>query len=316
MVVVVEHVTGPNEGSGVLVLEPRPHRQALVDQARVGVEAPPLVRRGAGGARGGRDAEGSDGLVRERLQVHGHDPPRAVGIRPLREPGKAHLSCGLAEEDARLAGLEGAAPGRHLHTSEGVRVVGHDVDDAQEGIGPEEGRPGTADDLDLLDVLHREVQVDDGGAAADVLVDAVAVEEDEHVLGAAGGEPARHAPDDDPSPPQVVGQDLDAGDRLQHFLQCPRAHAPDLLVRHHRDDAGRLLQGLRAAGGDGDRDVEQVVQLEVLEVVEVSQLLEECFLRPRLRLLGEERGRGQGGAEEDDAQQGGPCHPTSSGSFL
>src|SRR5205814_6236507 len=93
--------------------------------------------------------------------------------------------------------LEGAAAEGQLVAAEGVDALRHDVDDAHQRAGAVDDGPGAAHDFDALDVLDGQVEVDRGGAPEHVLVEAHAVEQEEHVLGAATGQATRDAAEHD-----------------------------------------------------------------------------------------------------------------------
>jgi hypothetical protein len=121
----------------------------------------------------------------------------------------------------------------------------HDVDDAREGAGAVEHRPGAAHHLDALDVLEV-----DAGVVADVrgvepvVVGGVPVEEDEHAVAVVAR--AAEAAEARGLVGAVVAE-VDAADAAQRLGDGGVAHRAQLLRRDDGDRARRVLDALRGA---------------------------------------------------------------------
>ena len=174
----------------------------------------------------------------------------AVVLRAERE-GRAALAVvlhlvgqlgALAEQRELVAEADGGAPGGEevalrdeMHPFEVLRVLRHDVDDAEHRLGPVEHRPRSEAHLDVVDELERDPRAPpEVRRPVPLLVDRVAVDEQEHVVA-------------------VVS-------REQHAAR-PDLDVVEVVLRHHpeRQEVDGLREGLDAVAAeifrrdDGDR---------------------------------------------------------------
>ena len=77
---------------------------------------------------------------------------------------------------------------------------------------------------------------------------------------------------DDPLTPDVVDVHFDTGDRLERVGERPQAHAADVLVGDHRDDARSLLDALHRPCRNRHGPIEQVVERQFVEILELPDL--------------------------------------------
>ncbi len=121
-----------------------------------------------------------------------------------------------------------------------------DVDDAGHGVAAIEARRRTADDLDLLDVDRGDVaQVDD---AVDAAEEALAVEEDEHLVRIG----ALHADRAGAETELLVLVHVDVGDQAQDRVDATGLRRLDLLARDHLRRHRRLVDRVRRLGTGDD----------------------------------------------------------------
>ena len=294
LVVPAEHVERPDVRAAVVRLEPAAEREVAVGHGEVGVHRVAVVAGAAGRERDGADAGGGQRAVGGGLGVGGHVEPGTARVHELDEAGQAHVVERGAVAEVVEEGLEGPAAEGQLVAAEGVDALRHDVDDAHQGARAVDDGAGPAHDLDALDVVDGQVEVDGGGAAEDVLVEADPVEEHEDVLGAAARQGRGHGADHDAAAADAVRDHLHARHRLQQLLQRARARAPDVLLAQHGDQAGLVLR--HAGALLARRHLQERVEVDVLDVLDVPELLDQAGPRLLLlRLLGRRRfGRGRG----------------------
>ena len=89
----------------------------------------------------------------------------------------------MPEADGGALGREEVALADEVEALEVLRALGHDVDDAQHGLRAVQDRARPQDHLDVIDELERNARpTPEVRRAAPLLVDRVAVDEQEHVV--------------------------------------------------------------------------------------------------------------------------------------
>ena len=138
---------------------------------------------------------------------------------------------------------------QQLHAAPVARPLGDDVDEAEHGVRAVHHRAGPHDDLDVVDELDRDARPDaEVGAAADLLVDGVAVEQQQEVAAPiARDEDAARA---DLAAVQVVGAGDAQRQEVDGLSERLDAVAPQVLAR---DDGRQRRSRAGPLGLLGDR---------------------------------------------------------------
>jgi hypothetical protein len=142
--------------------------------------------------------------------------------------------------------------------------AGDHVDHGEEGVGAVERRTGATDDLDALD--HVDIDEKFGaevGLAENVVIDAVAVDEDEQaIVGIAEAAKAAYA---DETVVAIVG-DVEAADGFENVGERAIAVFLYFVGGDYRDGGWGVAGVLHALGGGVDGDVHKVFEVELGEV--------------------------------------------------
>jgi hypothetical protein len=204
------------------------------------------------GALAVRELQGAAG---ERVRVGSVE-------RPLPEPAAVADPSKGTFHPLAASGLHDSSLGR-------PGALGDDVDDAVDRVGPPQGGPGTADDLDPLHVLEEGVLHVPEDAREQRRVDAASIDQDQQLVGGGDVEPAGR---DGPGAAVGLGH-LNAVGEPQGLGERRRPGAPEILPGEHRDRGRGAGEALAAPGDGGHVDLHQLLDREPLEVLRRHRLL-------------------------------------------
>ena len=163
-------------------------------------------------------------------------------------PGKALFLGSRAQLDKTALGIGG--------------MLGDDVDHPVDGIGSPQGRAGTADDLDPLDILQQDVLHFPVNPGKSVAVNAAAIDQDQQFVGeAAVGTAAVHRP--------LVGvdaRDVEAGHHAQGVRDVGHPGLFQVFVGDDEDGRGAVGEALALAADRGHLDTHQIFEAQFIEI--------------------------------------------------
>ncbi len=186
------------------------------------------------------------GITTEGLAV---DPIRSVGAEPASIAGGCQA--------AQLA----AATACNQEPAGVLRVLPDHVDHTVDRVGTPQRCPGSADDLDPVDIGEQKVLHIPKHARKQRCIQGPSIDEDEQLVGASAVEPAGA----DGPLTRIELRNLQIRGEPQGFWQAGCAGRANVVLRDDLDPGGCFEKSLGTPGDGHDFDVHQLIEGEVLQ---------------------------------------------------